>query len=154
VESLSWYFKPHITYGAVRLTVRRSPKNLRISFNHAGLTHFAGIHLLQALPCEATGKHLGSTREATEITGRERERIMGKGGEKLPPSTAQHSPEIIPPPRPGSTTSACESNRGASSQIMLAKIRTGDHVSWIKVTLDSQAACPFCARDPAFQRGV
>jgi len=46
VETLSWYFKPHITYGEVRLTVRRSPKNIKIAFNHAGLTHFAGIHLL------------------------------------------------------------------------------------------------------------
>jgi len=46
VETLSWYFKPHITFGEVRLTVRRSPKNIIIAFNHAGLTHFAGIHLL------------------------------------------------------------------------------------------------------------
>ena len=37
---------PHITCGAVRLRVRRSPKNVRIAFNHAGLTHFGGIHLL------------------------------------------------------------------------------------------------------------
>jgi hypothetical protein len=42
----SWYFKPHITCGAVRLRVRRSPKSVRIAFNHAGLTHFGGIHLL------------------------------------------------------------------------------------------------------------
>ena len=26
--------------------MRRSPKNVRIAFNHAGLTHFGGIHLL------------------------------------------------------------------------------------------------------------
>jgi RES domain len=26
--------------------VRRSPKNVRIAFNHTGLTHFGGIHLL------------------------------------------------------------------------------------------------------------
>ena len=25
--------------------MRRSPKSVRITFNHAGLTHFAGIHL-------------------------------------------------------------------------------------------------------------
>jgi hypothetical protein len=42
----SWYFKLHITCGAVSLRVRRSPKSVRIAFNHAGLTHFGGIHLL------------------------------------------------------------------------------------------------------------
>jgi Transposase DDE domain group 1 len=29
----------------VRLEVRRSPKNLKITYNHAGLTHFGGVHL-------------------------------------------------------------------------------------------------------------
>jgi hypothetical protein len=45
VESVLWYCKPHITFSLVRLVVRRSPRSVRIAFNHAGLTHFGGVHL-------------------------------------------------------------------------------------------------------------
>jgi Transposase DDE domain group 1 len=45
VESLLWYRKPHSTFSVVRLTLRRSPRSVRIAFNHAGLTHFGGVHL-------------------------------------------------------------------------------------------------------------
>ena len=45
MESLLWYCKPHSTFSVVRLTLRRSPRSVRIAFNHAGLTHFGGVHL-------------------------------------------------------------------------------------------------------------
>ena len=35
-----WQSEPYFTFGEVRLRMRRSPGNLRIACNHAGLTHF------------------------------------------------------------------------------------------------------------------
>jgi Transposase DDE domain group 1 len=45
VRRLLCYCKPHNTFGVVRLAVRRSPRSVRITYNHASLTHFGGIHL-------------------------------------------------------------------------------------------------------------
>ena len=36
-------FEPYRTFGEVRLDVRRSPRNVRIAWNHRGLTHYGGI---------------------------------------------------------------------------------------------------------------
>ena len=46
IDGPSVYFyrtEPHFTFSAVRLSRRRSPKNVRIAFNHRGLTHYGGI---------------------------------------------------------------------------------------------------------------
>jgi hypothetical protein len=42
-----WYSEPYLPSGEVRLKMRRSPRNLNFACNHAGLTHFGGIHFLQ-----------------------------------------------------------------------------------------------------------
>src|ERR1039457_1612531 len=39
-----WYPEPYLTFGEVRLRMRRSPRNLRIAFDHRGLTHFGGVY--------------------------------------------------------------------------------------------------------------
>src|ERR1035438_10829753 len=44
VRRLLWYSNPYITFSEVRLGVRRSPRNVRIAYNHGGLTHFGGIY--------------------------------------------------------------------------------------------------------------
>jgi hypothetical protein len=36
-------FEPPITFGEVRLNMRRSPRNVRIAFNHGHLTHYGGF---------------------------------------------------------------------------------------------------------------
>ena len=45
MRRLLCYCKPHNTFGVVRLAVRRSPRSVRITYSHAGLTHFGGVHL-------------------------------------------------------------------------------------------------------------
>ena len=45
VRRLLWYCKLRSTFGVVRLALRRSPRNVRITYNHAALTHFGGVHL-------------------------------------------------------------------------------------------------------------
>jgi hypothetical protein len=42
VKSAFLQFEPHITFGEVRLNMRRSPKNVTIACNHRGLTHYGG----------------------------------------------------------------------------------------------------------------
>src|ERR1035437_7245437 len=39
-----WYPEPYLTFGDVRLRMRRSPRNLRIACDHKGLTHFGCIY--------------------------------------------------------------------------------------------------------------
>jgi hypothetical protein len=36
-------FEPYLTFSEVRLDVRRSPRNVRIAWNHRGLTHYGGV---------------------------------------------------------------------------------------------------------------
>ena len=36
-------FEPHLTFGEVRLKMRRSPTNVTIACNHRGLTHYGGV---------------------------------------------------------------------------------------------------------------
>jgi hypothetical protein len=38
-------FHPYLTYGEVRVEMRRSPRNLKIACNHGGLTHYGGVCL-------------------------------------------------------------------------------------------------------------
>jgi len=45
VRRLLWYCKLRSTFGVVRLALRRSPRNVRITYNHGALTHFGGVHL-------------------------------------------------------------------------------------------------------------
>jgi hypothetical protein len=35
--------EPHLTFGEVRLKMRRSPTNVTIACNHRGLTHYGGV---------------------------------------------------------------------------------------------------------------
>ena len=44
VWRLLWYSDPYLTKSDVRVRMRRSPRNLRIACNHAGLTHFGGAY--------------------------------------------------------------------------------------------------------------
>jgi hypothetical protein len=36
-------FHPYLTFGEVRVEMRRSPKNVKIAWNHKGLTHYGGV---------------------------------------------------------------------------------------------------------------
>jgi hypothetical protein len=38
-------FHPYLTFGEVRVGMRRSPRNLKIACNHKGLTHYGGVCL-------------------------------------------------------------------------------------------------------------
>jgi len=38
-------FHPYLTFGEVRVEMRRSPRNLKIACNHRGLTHYGGVCL-------------------------------------------------------------------------------------------------------------
>jgi hypothetical protein len=40
-------FHVKLTFGEVNVGARRGPKNLRITCDHRGLTHFGGIHFFQ-----------------------------------------------------------------------------------------------------------
>jgi len=38
-------FHPYLTFGEVRVEMRRAPRNLKITCNHKGLTHYGGVSL-------------------------------------------------------------------------------------------------------------